>query len=91
MTARDLKRPSTPVPDAAEVEARRAADAARNTEADRYLAASRKKYMDAGKPHHDKYNINGVHFFLQSCAHSIEISKSVAIERADTRSKFLKG
>jgi hypothetical protein len=46
LKARDIKRPSTPVPDAAEVEARRAADAARNTEADRFLAASLKKYMD---------------------------------------------
>ena len=46
MTARDLKRPSTPVPAAAEVATRRAADDARNTEADRFLAASVKKYTD---------------------------------------------
>ena len=44
LTARDLKRPSTPVPDAAEVAAQRAADDALNTDADRFLAASLKRY-----------------------------------------------
>ena len=46
LNARALKRPSTPVPDAAEDEARRAADDARNTEADRFLASSLKKYTE---------------------------------------------